>query len=60
MQSPVRGNPVTWLSSTALKFPALTVAIWLALSAVLVVVPPSLEEVGRRVSAPASRPRPPP
>lgn len=48
MQSPVRGNPVTWLSSTALKFPALTVAIWLALSAVLVVVPPSLEDVVER------------
>ncbi len=48
MKAAVRRNPVTRLSSTALRFPALTVAIWLALSATLLVVPPSLEEVVER------------
>jgi RND superfamily putative drug exporter len=48
MEAPVRRNPVTRLSSAALGFPALTVTIWLALSVVLVLVPPSLEEVVER------------
>jgi RND superfamily putative drug exporter len=43
-----RRNGVARLSGFALKFPAVTVAIWVALSAGLMLIPPSLEQVVER------------
>jgi RND superfamily putative drug exporter len=43
-----RRNGVARLSGLALKFPAVTVAIWVALSAALMLIPPSLEQVVER------------
>ncbi|GAC1520271.1 MAG: MMPL family transporter [Marmoricola sp.] len=41
-------NVVTRLSGLALRFPAVTVAIWIAVSAGFLVIPPSLEQVVER------------
>lgn len=43
-----RRNGVARVSGFALKFPAVTVAIWVALSAGLMLIPPSLEQVVER------------
>jgi RND superfamily putative drug exporter len=43
-----RRNGVARFSGLALKFPAVTVAIWVALSAGLMLIPPSLEQVVER------------
>ena len=43
-----RRNGVARFSGLALKFPAVTVAIWVALSAGLTLIPPSLEQVVER------------
>lgn len=48
MQTPVRQNPITRLSSLALRFPVLTLTIWLVTSAALLFIPPSLEQVVER------------
>jgi len=48
MQTPARQNPVTRLSGLALRFPVLTVTIWLVVSAALLFIPPSLEKVVER------------
>lgn len=48
MSAPTRSNPVTRISSLALRFPALTVTIWLVLTAGLLFIPPSLEQVVER------------
>jgi RND superfamily putative drug exporter len=43
-----RRNAGARISGLALKFPAVTVAIWIALSAGLMLIPPSLEQVVER------------
>lgn len=48
MQTPVRPNPITRLSSLALRFPVVTLTIWLVTSAALLFIPPSLEQVVER------------
>lgn len=54
-----RGNGVARLSGLALRLPALTVVFWIAASASLLLIPPSLEQVvqhGTTAFLPASAP----
>ncbi len=48
MPTTVKQNPITRLSSLALRFPVLTLTVWLVTSVALFAIPPSLERVVER------------